>query len=208
MRSLCRLPVAKNHNFCANFDILGAPVPTRFYRWVSYLVCYSRPKVYTYPQNFIWMCSLSWLLVAKNHNFVQILTFLGAPVPTPFYRWEPNLVCYSRPMVYAYVPNFASIEKPQFLPLFGLWHLVVSPIGSSLRNLNTTAQLQIIPYPTASKSFLYSSAFTVKSGAQSLTFKTVTNKQTNKQTNKKETSTFLAAPAAAQIRAPPNLAWW
>ena len=24
--------------------------------------------------------------LAKNHNFWQILTFLGAPVPTPFYR--------------------------------------------------------------------------------------------------------------------------
>ena len=33
----------------------------------------------------------------------------GAPVPTPFYRWEPNVVCYSRPTVYAYVPKFVSI---------------------------------------------------------------------------------------------------
>jgi len=33
-----------------------------------------------------------------------------------------------------------------------------------------------------------------------------TDKQTNKQTNKKN-STFLAAPAAGEIRAPPNLAW-
>jgi len=34
---------------------------------------------------------------------------LGASVPTPFYRWGPNLVCYSRPTVYVYVPNFVSI---------------------------------------------------------------------------------------------------
>jgi len=34
---------------------------------------------------------------------------LGAPVPTPFYRWGPNLVCYSRPMVYVYLRNFVSI---------------------------------------------------------------------------------------------------
>jgi len=67
--------------------------------------------------------------VAKNHNFGQILTFLGAPVPTPFYRWEPNLVCYSRPTVYAYVPNFVLIsllcrplaaKKPNFCRFFGL----------------------------------------------------------------------------------------
>ena len=79
------------------------------YRRGSNLVCYSRPKVYTYPQNFIWMCSLSRLPVAKNHNFGQIWTFLGAPVPTPFYPWEPNLVCYSTPTTYAYLPNFVSI---------------------------------------------------------------------------------------------------
>ena len=35
-----------------------------------------------------------------------------------------------------------------------------------------------------SKSFLYSNAFTAKSGAQFLTFKGVTNRQTDKQTKK------------------------
>jgi len=64
------------------------------------------------------------------------------------------------------------------------------------------AQPQTFPYPTASKSFLYSNAFMAKSGAQALTFKSVTNKQTNRQKN----STFLATPAAGEIRAPPNLA--
>jgi len=73
------------------------------------------------------------------------------------------------------------------------------PIGSSLRQLNTGTPLQTFPYPTVSKSFLYSHAFMAKSGAQSLTFKSVTNKQKN--------STFLAAPAAGEIQAPPNLEW-
>jgi len=41
-------------------------------------------------------------------------------------------------------------------------------------------------------------------GAQPLTFKSVTNKQTDKQT---KNSVFSAAPAAGEIRAPPNLAW-
>jgi len=111
-------------------------------------------------------------------------------------------------MVYAYVPNFFSIglfcrpllAKKQFLPFFGLRHLVLSPIGHSLTKLNTGAQLRTFPYPTASKSFLYSNAFMAKSGAQSLTFKSVTNKQT-------KNSTFLATPAAGEIRAPPNLVW-
>ena len=57
----------------------------------------------------------------------------------------------------------------------------VSPIGSSLRKLNRGAQLQTYPYPTESKSFLYSNPFTVKSGAQSVTFKSVTDRQTNKK---------------------------
>jgi len=45
-------------------------------------------------------------------------------------------------------------------------------------------QLQTFPYPTASELFLCSNAFMVKSGAQSLMFKSVTNKQTDKQTKK------------------------
>jgi len=70
-------------------------------------------------------------------------------------------------------------ENPQFLPVFGLRHLVLSPVCNSLRKLNMGAQLQTFPYQTASKLFLYSSAFMAKSGAQSLMFKSVTNKQTD-----------------------------
>ena len=100
-------------------------------------------------------------------------------------------------MVYVYVQNFISVglfcrslaakklEKPQFLPFFGLRYLVMSLFGISLRKLNTGTQLQTFPYPKASKSFLYSNAFMVKSGAQSLTFKSVTDRQTDKQTDKK-----------------------
>ena len=60
----------------------------------------------------------------------------------------------------------------------------MSPIIISLRMLSMNAQLQAFPYPTASKSFLYSKAFMAKSGAQTLTFKSVTNKQTDKQTDR------------------------
>jgi len=99
-------------------------------------------------------------------------------------------------MVYAYVPNFVSVvysvalwwqKKNNFchiLPHFGIRHLVMLPIGSSLRKLNTGAQLQTFPYPVVSKSFLYSNAFMAKSGAQSLTFKSVTNRQTDKKTQR------------------------
>ena len=83
---------------------------------------------YTYLPNFIWMCSLCQLPVAKNHNFGQILTLLGAPVATPFYRWGPNLVGWSRPKVYTYLPNFIWMCSLCRLPMgknhnFGkFWH--------------------------------------------------------------------------------------
>jgi len=54
------------------------------------------------------------------------------------------------------------------------------------------AELQTFPYPTASKSFLYSHVFMAKSGAQTLTFnfKSVTDRQTNRQTDKKKLNVF------------------
>jgi len=98
--------------------------------------------------------------------------------------------------VYLYLRNFASIGlfgRPvaaknanfsRFLPFFGRRHLVMSPIGINLGKLSTGAQLQTFPYPSASKSFLYSNAFMGKSSAQTLTFKSVTDRQTNRQTKK------------------------
>ena len=61
---------------------------------------------------------------------------------------------------------------------------MLSPIGNSLTKLNTCAQLQTFPYPTVSKSFLYSNAFVVKSGAETLTLKSATDRQTDKQTDR------------------------
>ena len=92
-------------------------------------------------------------------------------------------------------------ENPQFLPFFGLRHLVVSPVGGNLRNMNTSAQLQTFPYPTALKSFLYSNAFMAKSGAQTLTFKSVTDKQTYKQ----KTQRFW--PPRRRVKPEPDENW-
>jgi len=65
--------------------------------------------------------------------------------------------------------------------------------------LNTGAQLQTFPYPKVSKSFLYSNAFMAKSGAQTLTFKSVTNKQTNKKLN------FFGHPGGGRNPSPTKL---
>ena len=159
------------------------------------------------------MCSLCRLPVAKKHNFRQILTFGGLdscidpllPMTAKFSALEQthSVRLRSKFRLDRFILSPSGGEKKQFLPFFGLRHLVVSPVGGSLRKLNTGAQPQTFPYPTASKSFLYSNAFMAKSGARTLTFKSVTNKQTDKIKN----STFLATPAAGVIRAPPNLAW-
>ena len=119
-------------------------------------------------------------------------------------RQGPNVVCYSRPAVYAYVSNFVSISlfcRPLLAktPNFAVfWTSAFSgvAIGSRLRKLNTGAQLQTFPYPMASKSLLYSNPFMAKSGAQFPTFKSVTDRQTDKQT---KNSTFLAAPAVGEF---------
>ena len=162
------------------------------------------------------MRSLCRLPVAKNHNFGQILTFWGSCTDRFFtdegqmwcaiadprstltcqisFRWIYSVVVWRR-------------KTPNFCDFFGFQHLVLSLIGNSLTKLNNDAQLQNFPYPKASKSFLYTNAFMAKSGAQSLTFKSVTKKQTDKQANKQTNSTFLATPAAGEIQAPPNLAW-
>ena len=50
----------------------------------------------------------------------------------------------------------------------------MSTVGGNLRKLNTGAQLQTFPYPTAPKSFLFSNVFMAKSGEQTLTFISVT----------------------------------
>ena len=124
------------------------------------------------------------------------------------------MLCCIRSTAYAYLSNFVSTsfilspsvgENPQFLSLFGLCHLVVSPIGSSLRELKMCAQLQTFPYPTASKSILYSNAFMAKLGTQSRTFKSVMNKQANRQTDKQKTQRFW--PSRRWVKSEPNQTW-
>ena len=80
------------------------------------------------------------------------------------------------------------------------------------RKLNTGAQLQTFPYPTVSKSFLYSNAFMAKSGAQTVTFISVTNretnrqnKQTDRQTNRQKTQRFCLP--RRRVKSQPHPTW-
>jgi len=131
----------------------------------------------------------------QNPQFWANFGIFGGSCTDPLLPMRANLVCYSRPTVYVYLGNFVSTglfcrpvaaKKNNFFAVFwsffGLRHLAMSAIGSSLRKLNTVAQLQTFPYPTASKLILYSNAFMAKSDKQSLTFKSVTDRQTDRQT--------------------------
>jgi len=71
-------------------------------------------------------------------------------------------------------------RKTPIFAIFGLRHLVMSTVGGNSRKLNTGAQLQTFPYPAASKSFLFSNVFMAKSGEQTLTFKSMTDRQSVK----------------------------
>jgi len=92
-------------------------------------------------------------------------------------------------MMYASVPNFVSIglfcrplaaKNPNFAIFWASTFSGVA-IWQQLEKVEHIAQLQTFPYPTASKSFLYSNAFMAKSGAHPLTFKSVTDRQTHRQ---------------------------
>jgi len=78
---------------------------------------------------------------------------------------------------------------------------VVSTAGGNLSKVNTGAQPQTFRHPKVSKSFLYFNAFMAKSGTQTLTFKSVTNRQTDKKLN------VFGRPGGGYTRAPPKLAW-
>jgi len=215
MCSLCRLLVAKKHNF-GQVLIFGdscthpsLPMRAKFGVLEQTQGLHLQAKFHL----IVFIVSASG---SQKPQFWANFDILGAPVPTPFYRRGPNLVCYSRPAVYVYLRNFVliglfccsvvakNLNFCIFLQFFGLRHLVMSPIGINLKKLSTGAQLQTFPYPTASKSFLYSNGFMAKSGAQTLTFKSVTDRQTDKQTDKK-TQRFW--PPRRRVKSEPHQTW-
>jgi len=98
MCSLCRLPVAKNHNLGQILTFLGLLYRPPFTNGGQIWCARADPR-----------STLTGQISSECVHCAGIVTFLGAPVPTPFYRWEPNLVCCSRPTVYVYLWNFVLI---------------------------------------------------------------------------------------------------
>ena len=105
---------------------------------------------------------------------------------------------YSRPTVYAYVPNFVSIglfcrplaaKTPKFCRFFNSAFYDVASWQQS-EKVEHGCTTKNLPLSKVSKSFLYSNAFMAKSGAQTLTSTSVTERQTNQQTNRQKTQRF------------------
>ena len=107
----------------------------------------------------------------QKPQFWSNCDIFGAPVPTPFYRWGLNLASYSRPTVHVYLRNFVSIG------------LFCRPVGaknpnfcrmafSGVANWQQSEKVEHgctstnLPLSNGIKSFLYSSTFMAKSGAQ------------------------------------------
>ena len=134
------------------------------------------------------MCSLCRLPVAKNHNFGQFLIFGGLLYRLPYVD-EGQIWCARadpRSTLTRQISSrsVSSVTKNlQILSFF--WTSAFSGVASwpQSQKLSMGAQLQTFPYPTASKSCLYSHAFMAKSCAQTLTSKSVTDRHTNKQRN-------------------------
>jgi len=145
------------------------------------------------------MCSLSRLPLAKNHNFWQILTFWGLLYQSPFTD-DSKIWCAiadPRCMLTCQISSRSVYSvalwrrKPPIFAVF--WTSAFSGVANwqqsqKLEHRCTTTSL---PLSNGIKN-LYSNSFMAKSGAQSLTFKSVTDRQTDRQT---KNSTLLASPA-------------
>jgi len=135
------------------------------------------------------MCSLCRLPVAKNHNFGQLFDIWGLLYRTPFTD-EGKIWCSGAetPLTLTCQISSRSVysvavwrRKTPILSVF--WISAFSGVtnwqqSEKVEHACTTRNL---PHPAISKSFLYSNNVMAKLGAQSLTVKSVTNRQTNRQ---------------------------
>jgi len=174
----------------ANFDFWGTLVPMR----VKFGVLEQTQVLHLHAK-----CHLNVFIVSvsggqKTQCWANF-DFCGAPVLTPFYRWRPIWCAIADPrctltrQISSQLLYSAGLcwRKTPIFAVFGLWHLVVSPIGSSLKKMNTGAQLKTFPYPK-----WYQNRFCtvvqrlrgeIGRGKHSKAWPA--DKQTDKQTNKK-----------------------
>ena len=168
--------IGRKPQFLANFDIWGAPVPAPFTD-EGQIWCANANRTSTLTRQISSECvhcvGFRW---PKTTILGRMLNFGGLLYRPPF-TYEGQMLCaIANPQRTCTCQNLSRSvysmtlwrRKTPIFAFFGLRHLVTSTVGGSLRKLNTGAQLQTFPYPTASKSFMYPNVFMVKSGAQTL----------------------------------------
>jgi len=156
------------------------------------------------------MCSLCRLPVAKNHNFGQILTFWGllyrrpltdegqiwSSIADPWYTLTCQILSrsvYSVALCWRKSPIFAVFLTSAF-SVVANWQQ-----SDKVEHRCTTTNF---PLSNGIKSFLCPNASIAKCDAQSLTFKSVTNKQTDRQTNRQKTQRFW--PPRRRVKSEPT----
>jgi len=98
------------------------------------------------------MCSLCRLPVVRKAQF-WANWISGAPVPTPFYRWKPHLVCYSRPR-YTLTCQISSrsvysvAKNHNFCPCFRRCRTLIGARASRLQKQQTTQCSGLSPVMT------------------------------------------------------------
>ena len=159
------------------------------------------------------MCSLCRLLVAKNYNFGQILTFWGLLYRRAFTDegqiwcaiadpWSTLTCQISSRSVYSVAlwrrknPIFAIFWTSAFSVVANWPQSQKVEHGCTTTNLPLSNGIKIVSVLQR----LHGEIGHINSDVQKR------DGQTNRQTNRQKNSTFLATPAAGEIRAPPNLA--
>ena len=156
------------------------------------------------------MCSLCRLPVAKNHNFGQSLTF-GGLCTDPFSPMMAKFSVLKQPMVYAYLPNFVSIglfsrplaaKNPNFAVFW----------TSAFSGVANWQQSEKVEHRCTTTNLPLSNGIKIVSVLQRLHSeirRTISDVQKSDEQIDRQTknSTFLATPAAGEIRVLPNLTW-
>ena len=159
----------------------------------------------------MWMCSLCRLLAAKNHNFGKFRVW-GLLYRPPFTDegqiwcaiadWRSMLTCqissrsvYSLTLCRRKMPIFAVFWTSAFSGLANWQQSEKVEHGRTTTNIPLSNVIKIV----SALQRLHGEIGPTSSDVQKR------DGQTDKQT---KNSTFLAAPAAGEIGAPPNLAWW
>ena len=156
--------------------------------------------------------------MAKNHNFGQILTFLAAPVPTPFLPMRVKFggleETHSLRLPAKFHPDRFILsssggEQPPILPIFAVFWTSAFCVVANWQQSDKVEHGYATTNLPLSKGIKIVSVYQRLHGEIWRTISDVQKRdeQTDKQTDKQKNSTFLAAPVVGEIRAPPNLAW-